>query len=141
MKKYVVDASVILKWVVGDEHETDHDKARNLLLAWMHGSIELAAPTLWVYEVGNFLGRRFPEDAGEKMDLLINLGIRSKEPAREMYALCFGWMKEYGVTFYDASYLAVALEMQASLVTADEKFVNKMGNPEQMRLLKDIAPV
>jgi len=34
MQRYVIDASVILKWVLGDERESDQDKALDLLNAW-----------------------------------------------------------------------------------------------------------
>jgi len=60
MDRFVVDASVILKWVLGDERESDQDKALDLLNAWVEGRAELLAPSLWEYEVGNFLGRQFP---------------------------------------------------------------------------------
>ncbi len=46
MKRVVVDASVILKWVLGDRLETDHEKAMDLLDAWVDGRVEVFAPTL-----------------------------------------------------------------------------------------------
>ena len=49
MKWYVVDASVIIKWIVGDENEPDQEKAFDLLNAWMKGIVELSAPALWQY--------------------------------------------------------------------------------------------
>ena len=39
MKKYIVDASVILKWVLEKEKEPDHDKATGLLHAWVSGEV------------------------------------------------------------------------------------------------------
>jgi len=35
-------------------------------------------------------------------------------------------MRNKGVTFYDAAYLAVAHEIKAVLVTTDERFVRKL---------------
>jgi len=138
MGRYVADASVILKWVLGDEQEADQSKAQNLLNAWVEGSVELAAPLLWQYEVGNFLGRELPEQAEEKMKLLLNLRIKGLELTMSMCRQCFEWMKKYKVTFYDASYLAVAQEIQAILITADEKFIKKIGKMNQICLLKDL---
>lgn len=58
----MLDASVILKWVLGSRHEPDQVKAMGLLSAWAAGSITISAPSLWQYEVGNFLGRELPGD-------------------------------------------------------------------------------
>ncbi|MEW6388099.1 MAG: type II toxin-antitoxin system VapC family toxin [Thermodesulfobacteriota bacterium] len=138
MDQYVVDASIILKWVVGDELELDYAKARHLLEGWMNGRWELAAPTLWTYEVGNFLGRQVPEEAAEKISLLLDLKIRNIDLDEGMCRRCFTWMQRHGVTFYDAAYLAVAFELPGRLITADEKFVGKMPETERLCLLKDL---
>lgn len=138
--EYVVDASVILKWVLGDEKEPDQIKAMQLLNAWAAGDAAISAPTLWQYEVGNFLGREVPEEAKEKMGLLLDLKIRNVELSDNMYQLCFAWMREYRVSFYDASYLAVAYDIQATLVTADERFVRKLGKVDHLCVLREINP-
>ncbi len=135
MKKLVVDASVIIKWVAGDPAEADQDRALMLLKAWMNGEVELMAPALWQYEVGNFLGRRLPGKAGEKFALLFNLGIKSLHLTPTMCRRCFAWMKERAVTFYDAAYLAVAVEAGGMLVTADEKFQQEMKSCGNIGLL------
>jgi len=138
MRGYVVDASVILKWVLGNEREADQDKARGLLNAWVEDRIDLTVPKLWQYEVGNFLGREVPGQAYEKMKLLLSLGIRSMDLNDDMCFQCFKWMKKNRVTFYDASYLAVAYENKATLITADERFIKKMGKIDRVCLLKDL---
>jgi len=138
MQRYVVDASVILKWVLGDEQEPDQHKALDLLNAWVEGRVELLAPSLWEYEAGNFLGRHFPGQAVEKMDLIANLKFSSLPLTGNMHRLCFEWMARNGVTFYDACYLALAEETGSVLVTADAKFAEKMGHPKAVRLLVDI---
>jgi len=138
MERYVVDTSVILKWVLGDEREPDQDKAMGLLDAWVEGRAELLAPNLWEYEAGNLLGRLFPGQAIEKMALIVNLKFSSLPLTESMRKLCFDWMARNGVTFYDACYLALAEETQSILVTADANFVEKMGRPKRICLLKDL---
>ena len=56
----MVDASVILKWVLGDPKEPDQGTAVGLLKGWADGTHSLAAPALWEYEAANLLGREFP---------------------------------------------------------------------------------
>ena len=136
--KYVVDASVILKWVLGDEREPDHGKAMRLLHSRVQGNVTIAAPVLWQFEVDNVLGRAIPEEAPEKMGLIIDLNIQNIALTDRACRLCFSWMRTRGVTFYDAAYLAVAYDMKAMLVTADERFVKKIGKSDHLCLLKSI---
>jgi predicted nucleic acid-binding protein len=138
MKIYIVDASVILKWVLGDEKEPDYVKAIALLTLWVEGGAELRSPSLWKYEVGNFLGRNLPEEAGDKMNLLLNLNIGDLELNKGIYMQCFSWMKKNKVSFYDACYLAAAFAVNGTLITADQKFVNKMGKTRHVCLLKNL---
>ncbi len=72
------------------------------------------------------------------MSLLRGLGIVSLPLNEKMHALCFSWMKQNGVTFYDAAYLAAAVETGGILVTADSKFSDRMRHMESIRLLGDL---
>jgi predicted nucleic acid-binding protein len=138
MKRYVVDASVILKWVLGNEREADQVHAMELLQAWGDGRCELAAPSLWIYEAGNILGRLLDRDAQEKMEMLLGLGIRNIEPLPVTARMIFSWMKQHAVTFYDAAYLAAAYDLDAILVTADQAFARKLGADKHICLLQDL---
>jgi len=139
MKKYIVDASIILKWVLEKEKEPDHDKAAGLLCTWVSGSVGIAAPSLWTYEVANILGRALPDEADQKMKLLLDLKIDAVDCSEQMIRQCFTWMKEHRVTFYDAVYLAAAYAIDAVLLTGDEKFCEKMKNDNRICLLKDLS--
>jgi predicted nucleic acid-binding protein len=138
MKTIVVDASVILKWVLGDEREADQGKAMELLHAWAEGRCELAAPSLWAFEAGNILGRFLDKEAQEKMELLLGLGICSVELTPEMTGMISAWMQDKAVTFYDAAYLAAAHDRNALLVTADQSFARKMRDVQGICLLQDL---
>ena len=138
MERYIIDASVILKWVLGEENEGDQSVALKILDTWATGLAELVAPSLWQYEVGNFLGRELRHEATEKMNLLLDLGIQSVDLNNSIIERCFAWMEQHDVTFYDASYLAVAFEIQGTLITADEKFCRKMRNVGRICLLSDL---
>ena len=139
MKKYIVDASVIMKWVLEKEKEPDHDKAAGLLHAWVSGEVGIAAPSLWTYEVANILGRALPDEAEQKMKLLLDLQINEVDCSEQMIRQCFTLMKECQVTFYDAVYLAAAYAIDAVLLTSDEKFCEKMKNDNRICLLKDLS--
>ncbi|MGD8531232.1 MAG: type II toxin-antitoxin system VapC family toxin, partial [Syntrophobacterales bacterium] len=102
------------------------------------GITELVAPSLWQYEVGNFLGRELRDEAIEKMNLLLDLEIKSVDLNNSIIERCFAWMEQHDVTFYDTSYLAVAFEIQGTLITADEKFCRKMVKVGRICLLRDL---
>ena len=121
-----------------DPTDRDGQGLPHSVTAWVEGRVELAAPTLWQYEVGNFLSRELPQEAAGKMAHLLDLRISSVALNESMCRQCFKWMRENRVTFYDASYLAVARNIQAVLVTADERFTRKMGETHQVYLLKDL---
>jgi predicted nucleic acid-binding protein len=55
-----------------------------------------------------------------------------------MVSLCFGWMKENRVTFYDAACLAAAVEVEAILITPDARFAERMRHTGSIRLLNDL---
>ena len=139
MKKYIVDASIILKWVLEKEKEPDHDKATGLLHVWLRGAVGIAAPSLWTYEVANILGRVLPDEASQKMKLLLDLQIDVVDCSEQMIQQCFAWMKEHQITFYDAAYLAAAYATDAVLLTSDEKFREKMKNDDRICLLKNLS--
>ena len=138
MKKYIVDASIILKWVLEKEKEPDHDKATGLLNVWLRGAVGIAAPSLWIYEVANILGRALPDEASQKMKLLLDLQIDVVDCSEQMIQQCFAWMKEHQITFYDAAYLAAAYATDAVLLTSDEKFREMMKNDDRICLLKNL---
>ncbi len=52
----------------------------------------------------------------------------------------FSWMRQKKVTFYDASYLALAFEVKGTLITANEKFTEEMRKTNRICLLKNLDP-
>ena len=133
MEIFVPDASVILKWTIGRESEPDQEEAITILDAWVAGKIEIALPKLWAFEVGNFLGRIAPDSALEKMEILLDFRFKTRELDREICKLVLELMKNLSVSFYDASYHALAQKMGGVFITADNKYYDKaksLGNIE-----------
>lgn len=136
---YVPDASVILKWVLDTPDEEDRSVALSLLNSWAAGECEFILPSLWIYEVGNIIGRNIPDRAVEFMELLIDYRI-TEEPINAVIAgRTLSIMIDCGVTFYDAVYHAIALERRGTLVTADGAYLKKAGRLGNAVLLADIG--
>jgi predicted nucleic acid-binding protein len=123
---FVPDASVILKWVLDADEEAGHAAASHLLERWRQGEVDLAVPSLWIYEVGNVLCLKRPVDAAEVLVALQGLGLWEIPLVQRVLGRTVELATGHGITFYDASYLAVAEQRKAILVTADRKFARRL---------------
>ena len=119
------DASVLLKWVLPGADEQDTDEALALRDDAVAGSLDLVVPQLWIYEVGNTLARRFPDDAGELLATLSDFGLTEARLDARWRSRAVSLSVTYGVAFYDAAYHAVALRLGGVFVTADERYLRR----------------
>lgn len=114
----VVDASCIVQLL------TSADEVAMAVKSFLRGKA-LYAPTLVDYEVTSALrgmSRKRPEvdqSAGAYLQYLAAMPIR-RESAQPLIARIWGLRHNY--TAYDASYVALAEALDATLVTCDEKF-------------------
>jgi predicted nucleic acid-binding protein len=133
--KLVVDASIVIKWFVKEENR---DRALMLREAHLSAGMLLGAPDLVVYEVCNAL-RYSPEftetDVEAAVGSLFELHLGLSPPTTETMAGAAEAAFKYGVTVYDAAYLSQAEIEDNRLVTADEKFYEKVKENPRVALL------
>ena len=135
MRRFVVDASVVIKWFVPEVH---HEAARRLL----REGFELLSPDLIRAEVGNVLWKKWRRgelSAGEALSILRDFGrfplrIRTSESLVEG-----AWTvaERFGRSFYDGLYVALALETGSPLVTADSRLYNALRDDAPADALAD----
>ncbi len=120
----VVDASVSVKWVLAEE---GRPAAVRLLEQYRSGQSTLIAPQLVLAESGNTLwklarrGILTGEQAAEAFEYLLdNAPILMDSPRMVRSAMALSLA--HGRTLYDCLYLALALDQQCELVTADRAF-------------------
>jgi predicted nucleic acid-binding protein len=135
----VPDASVLLKWILQSEDEPDHDRALELKAAWLEETCELVVPSLWVFEVGNILGRKHPAGAASLLQGMLDLGIR-EEPPHGYAPAILGLMRQHAVTFYDAAYHALAIRHGGTMITADRAYVKQAAHAGHVIELSDWRP-
>ena len=135
--KIVPDASIILKWVLPRENEPYSKQAHAISQAFYDNEIDLIVPSLWVYEVGNVLTIKYPEVARALLAHLVNLNIPVAHPTSKQIELAARLVARYAVTFYDASYHALAVTTGALFVTADEKFLRKVTDEKFCQHIRD----
>ena len=134
----VPDASVILKWVLEKGEGEEVSKALTLQNAFIKEELELQVPTLWKYEVGNVLGLKQPQLAGELMKALLDYEL-SEAPLTPNYCQAvLRLMHELkGVTFYDSCYHVLAIQTMGIYVTADKNYVKRANRKGHIRLLAE----
>ena len=122
------DASVLLKWVLPGDDEQDTDAALALRDEAVEGTLDLVVPQLWIYEVGNTLARRFPDDADALLASLADFGLAEARLDSNWRRRAVSLAVTHGVAFYDAAYHAVALGLGGVFVTADERYVRRASS-------------
>ena len=121
--RFVVDASVAIKWLVA---ETDSKRADRLLLH------ELCAPGFLYLECANALwrfvrrGEATVEQAREKLRALHRLDI-SQVPQSDLVHRALKIACTLDHPTYDCLYLAAAERENARVVTADTRLLNKLA--------------
>jgi predicted nucleic acid-binding protein len=114
---WIVDASVALKWFLPVDREPDGVLARDLI-----GRLAMRTSTLAVYEIGNILIRQSgwdPAGVESALGLLREICGDPIDLAGEDRAPSARLAHEHGLTFYDASYAAIAQRLRRGLISAD----------------------
>jgi predicted nucleic acid-binding protein len=133
----VPDASVILKWVLPAADEPDAAQALLVRTAVAEERVRALVPSLWIYEVGNTISRRFPTHAAAWLAALAKFGLQEALRSDKWLTTALELVSRFGCTFYDAAYHAVALSNNGMFITADSKYVNLAGNAGGVTLLGD----
>lgn len=126
MKKIVSDSSVTVKWI-NQIDEQLLEQADKLLEDARAGVVNLLAPELSRYEIGNAILKKkldlakALESLATSYQLPITFISESEELAKETYKIA----QEQGITFYDASFMALAKDQNADLVTDNPKHQDK----------------
>jgi len=118
----VVDASVILRWLLEDPaKEPDTEKALALIDAVIHGKLEILQPVHWLIEVAAVATRLTPQTACADVELLSAMQFpTSDDPNVLLRATALAIETVHHL--FDTLYHAVALEHDgAVLVTADDQ--------------------
>lgn len=129
MKRYVVDASVAVKWLIPEEHS---ECAMKLLDDWFEEGLELNAPELLRLEVANaltkYVERRVidAEKAQEGFEIFREIMLSYVEEDWPLIEDALKASITSGLSIYDAVYFVLAKRLGATLITADRRLVDKV---------------
>lgn len=123
----VVDSSVVVKWL-HTKNEKYLNQANQIMADAQSGTVILLAPELVKYEVGNALllsKRLSPENSRIILKTLYSLQIQFVPDSEELAIETYRIAQNLGITYYDASFVALAKREKAALVTDNPKHQGK----------------
>lgn len=126
MSILVLDASVVVKWVLSDPAVEPHtDRALHVLERIRVGRVTALEPPHWLAEVAAVVCRLVPRRAREVVELLQAMELPvSNHP--EICGRACDLSVRLGAHVFDTLYHAVALlEPDATLITADERYYHR----------------
>lgn len=142
MTRYVLDASVAARFLLT---ESLSEEASAVLRDYIEERIELAAPSLLAYEIGNALWKAVRgkhvklEAATEKQQDFLSLEIPTVELDDGDHHDILEWAHTRDATYYDAAYAVAAKKLGATLLTADNELHRKSSERQPTRHLKDYS--
>jgi predicted nucleic acid-binding protein len=136
----VPDASVILKWALPSDAEPGADRALLLRNAIRDDAVRAVVPSLWLFEVGNTVARRFPQHARVWLAALAKLGLEEQAASPQWLRQAVDLTERYPVSFSDAAYHATAIVQGGVFVTADERYVALASSNGAVVALQEWAP-
>jgi len=125
----IVDASVAIKWIY---KETDSETAVFLLQRHLKQEQNITVPHFLFIEVANVLAtksRYSQQDITEGMKFLSQSHLEIYEIVHEDIIYAAQLAKEYKTSVYDMLYAVIAKRSNCTLITADEKFAQKVKFP------------
>lgn len=131
---FVLDSSIAACWALRDE---DHPKATIALKELRHSSCFV--PGIWWFEIRNVLliaerlKRSAPEESASSLRRISKLRIVEELDRNDAEILRLA--RKHRLTFYDASYLELAFNMNLPLATLDSDLL-RAAKAESVTLLE-----
>ncbi len=124
MNTLVIDASIAIKWVIEEEGTPQALALRR--------KARLLAPELLVAECANILWKKARRNELSREEALLAARLLQTAaielvPTRSLLAAATRIAIELDHPAYDCLYLALAIENDCRFVTADERFLRKLG--------------
>ena len=137
MIKLVVDASVAVKWFIRDPNEeNDAASALDILVGIGKNSIKLIQPPHWIAEVTAVLARLQPDLSDDAIDLLDAMELPTRAES-SVYKLASHLATKLNHHLFDTLYHALALQDNATLITADHRYFRKSVKQGSICMLAD----
>jgi len=136
----VLDTAIIIKWFKKKDEEFLSEAAA-LKSDYLNGLLRVAEPDLFLYETGNVLCLKTKLNelqVKERLRNILDLGFEIFSPSAELLGMTSRMALDFGITFYDATFLGLAHLLSYDFITADKKFYNRVKSLSFSHFLGDI---
>ena len=136
----VLDSSVIAKWFFEEENR---EKAIHLRQLHKQTDITIKVPSLLLFELGNiFLNKKAfnKQFFNESISTLFSINLQFVESSN-ILNIIFTTATDYKLTFYDATYVALAQNLKCDFITADKKLYQKTKKLKFVKLLSNFPTI
>jgi predicted nucleic acid-binding protein len=132
LNRFVLDASVALKWAIPPANETLSAESLQLLQEYVGGKVDFLVPDIFWVELGNVLwkgvrARRWSRVAAECISSEMQARNFSTVPSRTLMTDALKIALAYDRAVYDCLYVALAIRSRSQMITADERLANALA--------------
>ena len=132
MSLVVVDASVAVKWFLPENGEALADQALALLDKYDKQEVRFVVPDMFYVETASAIWKavrvgRVPRAFGDQALVLLTQRRFPTVPSLKLLDKAFQIAADYGRTVYDCLYVALAVQTNTQLITADERLANSLA--------------
>lgn len=135
----IIDTSVAYKFF--DPEEDGYDLALNILQDHLSGNQTIIIPDLLLYELANAWATKTKAESGKINDNLSDFKeykFKVEQVSFDLITNAIELSRRYKISVYDACYAVLAKKKKCDLITADDKFADKVDLPF-VKKLKDYA--
>jgi predicted nucleic acid-binding protein len=130
--KFILDASVAAKWLLPAEGELLVEEAFLLLQGYSEGRIRLVVPEIFWAETANVLWKavsvkRCTRAAAEAALASLKARQLPTVSSLQLLDLAFALAVSFQRTVYDSLYVALAVQSNAQVITADQRLANALA--------------
>ena len=132
MSLIVVDASVAAKWFLPENGEPLADRALALLNKYDKKGVQFVVPDLFYVETASAIWKavraeRVPRTFGDQALALLTQREFPTVPSLKLLDKAFQIATAFERTVYDSIYVALAVQTNSQLITADERLANSLA--------------
>ncbi|MEM2485223.1 MAG: type II toxin-antitoxin system VapC family toxin [Candidatus Caldarchaeum sp.] len=139
-EKIVLDASVVVKWFTKEEYSM---QALAVKTKYESGEVDIVAPQLLIYEVVNAL-RYNPAFGSDELRRAVHdledMQITLYPLEADLAELTVEQAYRFGLSIFDAAYVALAFRLNSKYYTADIEVVKKTSS-QHIRHISEYRPV
>jgi predicted nucleic acid-binding protein len=133
LNRFVLDATVALKWAVPPVNEPLVSESLQLLRQYANGEIDFLVPDVFWAEVGNVLWKgsrqqRWSQATAEHIAAEMKAQKFMTVPSLALLAGALKIAFTYDRAVYDCLYVALAIESKTEMITADERLANALAS-------------